>query len=195
MHMCRRPALSFGLAWGLVLCASACASTSAGKPIRPSSAFTANDAALFEDGVDMIGDPQSLSGRWADDWSSELNDRIARSDLIALLTVNTVRTDVNPQERTTHWLLGEIDDVLKGSAGGRELSLATSEDSRGFSSVDRERGNLMHQPLLVLAKWVQDPSGEVRARWHLALASPQVVDAVRSQLHNGASWTPAASTR
>jgi hypothetical protein len=169
----------------VVLLSLGCGSaTSAGKAMHPSSPFTDNDARLFENGVDLVGDPAALTGRWADDWASELSSRVQRSDLIALLTVNTLRTDVNPQERTTHWLVGNIGDVLKG-ASADELSLATADDALGFDSVDRERMNILRRPMLVLAKWVKDSNGTVRARWHLATASPQVVAAVRNQLKRG----------
>jgi hypothetical protein len=174
--------LMFGFALASVGCGTA---ASTGNVMHPSSPFTEADAQLFENGVDLVGDPQALTGRWADDWASELSSRIQRSDLIALLTVNTLRTDTNPQEHTTHWLVGDVGDVLKGVRGEEELSLATADDSLGFDSVDRERANILRKPMLVLAKWVKDPNGTVRARWHMASASPQVVAAVRNQLKNG----------
>jgi hypothetical protein len=147
----------------------------------PSSPFLESDKALFEDGVDLIADPEGLSGRWAEDWSRELHDRVERSDLIALLTVNTLSTDVSPEQSSTHRLVADVGDVLKGKYQG-ELALASSEDSIGFDSVDRERGNILKRPLIVFAKWVRDDVGVVRPRWHLAVGSKSVVDAVRLEI-------------
>jgi hypothetical protein len=166
---------------GTVLLAS-CASGGASKAIRPTSPFLESDAPLFEDGVDLVGDPSSLSGKWAEDYAIELRDRVNRSDLIALLTVTTVRSDVSPSGHTTHWLVAQVGDVFKGKYEG-ELSLASSDDAIGFDSVDRERGNILKKPLVVFAKWTKDPTtGAVRPHWHLAAGTRDVVDAVRLQI-------------
>jgi len=147
----------------------------------PSSPFMEADKLLFEDGVDMIGEPDGLSGRWADAWNTELRDRVQRSDLIAVLTVNTLRTEVSPDKRSTHWLVSDVGDVLKGQYEG-ELGLATMESSIGFSTIERERANLLHKPMVVFAKWVADDAGVVRAHWHLAPATKNIVSAVRLSL-------------
>jgi hypothetical protein len=148
---------------------------------RPSSPFMEADKLLFADGIDMIGEPDGLSGRWAEDWATELRDRVERSDLIAVLTVNTLRTEVSPDQRTTHWLVAEVGDVLKGQYDG-ELGLAAMETSIGFDSVERERTNILHKPMVVFAKWVADDAGVVRAHWHLAPATKNIVNAVRLSL-------------
>jgi hypothetical protein len=159
-----------------------CASGGGTPPvIHPSSPFLESDALLFEDGVDMIGDPEGLTGRWADEWATSLSDRATRSDLIALMTVNTLRSDVSPEQRTTHWLVAQVGDVFKGKYEG-ELSLSSSDEAIGFDSVDREKSNVLHKPMVVFAKWVLEQDGSVRAHWHLALGSRNIVDAVRMQL-------------
>jgi hypothetical protein len=166
----------------------------ASSAAKPSSPFTDNDTRLFESGVDMVGDPAELTGRWADDWSNEMRERVARSDFVALVTVNTVRTDISPEQHTTHWLIVGVDDVLKGGSGNRELSLASPQDALGFESVDRERGTILRRPLLLLAKWVAEPSGHVRPAWHLAPASQQVLAVVRSNL-GGAGASTGSKTK
>jgi hypothetical protein len=166
-----------------------CAAGGASGAMHPTSPFLESDGPLFEDGVDLVGDPSSLSGKWADDYGSELRDRVNRSDLIALLTVNTLRSDVSPSQHTTHWLVAQVGDVFKGKYQG-ELSLASADDALGFDSVDRERGNILRKPLVVFAKWTKDPeTGAIRPRWHLAAGTRDVVDAVRLQI----SGVPQAS--
>jgi hypothetical protein len=143
------------------------------------------DKLLFEDGIDLIGEPEGLSGRWADDWNSDLRERVERSDLIALVTVNTLRTDVSPENRSTHWLVAEVGEVLKGNYQG-ELGLASSEvSSVGFDTVERERTGILHKPMVVFAKWVADDAEIVRARWHLAPGTKSIVNAVRLALAGG----------
>jgi len=142
------------------------------------------DKLLFDDGVDMIGEPDGLSGRWADDWNRELRERVVRSDMIALLTVNTLTTDVDPAKHSTHRLVADVGDVLKGSYEG-ELGLASPQDAIGFDSVDRERTDILHKPMVVFAKWVVDDAGLVRARWHLAPATKSIVSAGRLSWADG----------
>lgn len=149
------------------------------------------DKLLFDDGVDMIGEPDGLSGRWADDWNRELQERVERSDMIGLLTVNTLATDVDPAQRSTYRLVADVGDVLKGHYEG-ELGLSSPEDSVGFDSVDRERTDILHKPMVVFAKWVVDDAGVVRARWHLAPATKSIVSAVRLSLAGGQPATTTA---
>lgn len=170
--------LAFAIATALEGCASA---TGVSGLHKPSSPFMEADKLLFENGVDMIGEPDGLSGRWAEDWSNELRDRVERSDLIAVLTVNTLRTEVSPDQRSTHWLVAEVGDVLKGQYQG-ELGLAATQDAIGFDTVERERTNILHKPMVVFAKWVADDVGVVRAHWHLAPATKNIVSAVRMSL-------------
>lgn len=156
-------------------------SHTAQSTLRPSSPFLETDEPLFEDGVDLIGDPEGLSGRWAEDWGRELHERVQRSDLIALLIVNTLTSDVSPEQRRTHRLVADVGDTLKGKYEG-ELALASSEDSIGFDSVDRERGNILKRTLIVFVKWVRDSAGVVRPRWHLAAGSKSIINAVRLEI-------------
>lgn len=173
--------LAFAIAAGLQGCASASGVSGLHKPSSP---LMEADKLLFENGIDMIGEPDGLSGRWAEDWSNDLRDRVERSDLIAVLTVNTLRTEVSPDQRSTHWLVSEVGDVLKGQYDG-ELGLAANEDAIGFDTVERERSNILHKPMVVFAKWVADDVGVVRAHWHLAPATKNIVSAVRLSLAGG----------
>jgi hypothetical protein len=162
---------------------SGCATTgAAGAGVRPSSPFTPEDGHLFEDGVDLVGNPEALSGKWAEDWSNEMRDRVVRSDFIARVTVNTLRSDVDPQQHTTHWLISNVDEVLTGKLSTRELAFASSDETPGFGGIERERDNILHRPMLVLGKWAELENGEVRPHWHMALASNQVVAVVKQLL-------------
>src|SRR5215471_9682613 len=98
------------------LCAwlGACAGQSNTTAARVTSPFTATDSKLFDDGVDLVSDPDGLGGRWAEDWNTEMRDRVQRSDLIALVTVTTLLTDIDPEGHTTHRLVVHIDKSMKG---------------------------------------------------------------------------------
>jgi hypothetical protein len=179
-----------GLVLAVLECASSvgCGTSSGARGRVVSSPFTDADKQLFADSVDLVGDPEGLTGRWADDWAVEMRDRVQRSDFVAMVTVNTLRTEIDPSKHTTHWLLANVNDVWKGGLGDDELALPSSDDSLGFESVDRERTGILRRPLLVLGKWTRAPGGELRPHWHLAIASQQVLAVVRGHL---AKNTPA----
>jgi len=172
--------------FALGLCAS-CASSPQYtlQNARPSSEFTPSDASLFSDGLDMTGDTVALGGRWAEDYAQTLSQRVDRADLIALATVTTLRTDVTPEQRRTHWLVVKLDKRFKGQFSN-ELPLAVTEGAPGYESVDRSRDELLHQQFVLFTKWQQESQesndGPVRARWHLSRATPELIKSVRGQL-------------
>jgi len=163
------------------LCVGCASARGAVTAPSPSSPFLESDKPLFEDGVDLIGDPEGLSGRWAEDWTRELRERVQRSDVIALVVVNTLSTDVSPEQSSTHRLVAEVGDVLKGKYAG-ELALVASQDSLGFDSVDRERSNILKRTMVAFVKWARDDAGLVRPKWHLSAGSKTIINAVRLEI-------------
>jgi len=156
----------------------ACGGKSTTTPARPSSPFTEQDLKLFDDGVDLVADPDGLAGRWADDWNLEMRERVERSDLIALLEVSTLLTDTDPEGHTTHRLVVKLDKILKGQPPSMELNLSSADGAVGFPTVDSNKGRLLHMNLLLLLKWVEQPDGGVSSHFHLASSSDKVVSRV-----------------
>lgn len=169
--------------WIFVMLAGGCAggSAAAAGP-RPSSPFSDADSKLFEDGVDFVADPAVLGGRWAEDSESEAFARIDAADVIALITVNTLRTDIDPQQRTNYGLGLNVAEKLKG-AFVVDATLTVSGDAQGFASIDRDRQRLLSERFVVFVKWYAKPDGIVAGHFHLTIASPVVLEQVRSRLH------------
>jgi hypothetical protein len=173
-------------AWSIVpslLCAVliGCGKPSA-VPARPTSPFTEADTKLFDDGVDLVSDPEGLAGKWADDWNLDMRERVRRSDLIAVVTVETLRSDIDPEGRTTHRLLVEVGRVMKGKQPGDELDLASADAATGYATIDTNKGRLLHMELLALIKWVAEPDGTVSSHFHLASASENVLSRVHAHI-------------
>ena len=157
---------------------TACGGKATTTPARPSSPFTEQDLKLFDDGVDLVADPDGLAGRWADDWNIEMRDRVERSDLIALLEVMTLLTDTDPEGHTTHRLVVKLDKILKGRPPSMELNLSSPDSAVGFPTIDSNKGRLLHMNLLVLLKWVEEEDGSVSSHFHLASSADKVVSRV-----------------
>lgn len=133
-----------------------------------SGPFTERHAQLFDDSVDMVENPQDLSGRWREDWERELDERTSDADLIARGRVATLRTDQDLQQRVTFHLVIAIDEVLDGEHSGRELSVRVQEGAPGYASVQSHRERILDRPFVVFVRWAEDGAGGVEPRFHLS---------------------------
>ena len=154
--------------------AAACATSPSTSAPTTGVPLAEGERALFDDGVDFVGDPSVLEGRWRDDWSRELDERVTRADVVSYIRVHALRTDTDLERRTTYRLLiDEVDDVLGGLP--EELALASLEGDGGFATIDGNEDRILDQEFVLFLKWEQrEPDAEVRARWHLSPHTEQV---------------------
>jgi hypothetical protein len=163
----------------VVLAAALAACAGRASTVRVTSPFTEEDAEVFDDGIDYVGDPSGLEGPWHDSWRRDLQLRVGRADLIAAVTVRTLRIDVDLDRRQTARLVTTVGEVLAGSPPGTEVVLVVREGQMGFSTVHGNDHRILDQTFVAYVKWAQGDAGEVVPRWHLAPASPGVVDETR----------------
>jgi hypothetical protein len=166
----------------MVVNITACGGAGAANGVHPTSPFTADDGNLFEDAVEFVSDPNSLTGRWRDDWDRDLKGRVDRSDLIALVTISALQTQIDPQQRTTFRLSAQIENKMKGKAPD-DLTLVVAEDAPGYASIDAGRQRLLSEHFIVFVKWYAKPDGTVSSHWHLSIASADVAGRVHGELN------------
>jgi hypothetical protein len=145
--------------------------------VRASSPFTDQHARFFEDGLDFVGDPQTLEGPWLDEWQAELQERVALSDLIARVKVTAVRSS-RDRERTMLQLDLEIREIVHGANPSDVVPVSAHEGDQGFPSVRSSETQLLNAEYLLFVKWYVDETGQVLPHWHL---SPDT-DAVRTKV-------------
>ena len=102
------------------LAATGCGGSQA-KAVTPDE-FTAEHAVLFDDGIDLIEDPEGLQGRWKSDYELELEHRAEAADVVVSGVVTTVRVEQDPEMRSTFHLLFRRDQVLKGETEEAEFA-------------------------------------------------------------------------
>jgi hypothetical protein len=136
--------------------------------IRPTSEFTEEHARVFDDGVDFIALPDTLEGRWEEEWAAEFQQRVGQADFIATCEITTIRTDVDLERRRTYRLICEIDRTMFGEAPGGQINLVAREGYGAFVSVDENERRLLNADLIVYAKWYQNEDGQVLPHWHLS---------------------------
>jgi hypothetical protein len=169
-----------------VLCLAACAKSTP-APAAPVAPLTAEQVKAFDDGIDFVATLHGLEGKWRDDWDRDLQTRVGAANLVALVTVRTLRTDTDPEQQVTYRLVAQVDRELVGKQNtrrdGEELELAVSADELGFSSVHENIGRITDHQYVAYVK-----AGPDGASWHLSPASAEVVsetESVISQLDRG----------
>ena len=148
------------------------ATTVAGANAAP---FTAETRALFEDGVDFVADPGVLDGQWRENWARELDERVSEADIVARVTVHTVRTDTDLDRRTTYRLLVNEDQAYLGSLPA-DIQLTTDEAAPGFGTVSGNERRILNQPFVLFLKWERPlDAAAALPRWHLSPSTEPVV--------------------
>lgn len=139
------------------------------------SEFTAEHAAVFEDGMDFVEDPTTLEGRWREDWSNDLEQRVIDADLISVVTITYVRTDTDLDRRNTYRIVAEIGRNLFGKPPEQELTLTVREGETGFGTIEGNERRILTRPFIAFIKWYRADDTRIRPHWHLAPASNPVV--------------------
>ena len=123
---------------------------------------------LFDDGVDLIGDPDVLEGRWREDWSRELDERVSAADVVSVVRVVTLRTDTDLERRTTFRLLvEEVDDIIGELPD--ETALASRQGDGGYVTIEGNERRILDKEFVLFLEWEQaEPGARVRGRWHLS---------------------------
>jgi hypothetical protein len=154
-----------------LLCASACGSDK--RVVQPGE-FTKQHELLFDDGVDLIEDPDALQGRWLSDWQRELEQRLEDADVVASGRVTTVREEINPEQRASFHLLFLKRKAFKGKPRN-ELSLSAAEGASGYASVQQNREHVIDRDMIVFVRYAVSADGAVTPHFHLMPQSKAVM--------------------
>jgi hypothetical protein len=148
-----------------------CGASDPGGTARVSAPFTERHGQLFDDSVDMVENPQDLSGAWLEDWEKDLDERFAASDVIVRGRLVTLRTDQDLEQRTTFHLVLDVEEVLQGKLAGDEVSLRVAQDAAGYANVERYRDQMLDRPFLAFLRYYAGEAGAVEAHFHLSTPS------------------------
>jgi hypothetical protein len=164
---------------GLVIAGVGCG---AAQPVEVVvTPFTSQHEAVFENGVDLIRDPEGADGGWLASWEEDTDRRVTLADVVAVVTVRTLRTDVDLDRNETYRVIVHVDRELLGHMD-EEITLAVREGESGYASVRTNVDRVLEQPFVAFVKWQRDDDGAIRPRWHLSPASDPVVRRVRELL-------------
>jgi len=160
----------------------ALAGCGASGPIqRDITPFTAEHEPAFENGLDMVRDPEALGGAWLRTWEEDIDRRVTLADVVALVTVKTFRTDVDLERNETYRLVTEVEREYLGELED-EIVLTVSASEAGFGTISDNERRILDSQFIAFIKFQEAPDGSIRARWHLSPASEPVARRVRDLL-------------
>lgn len=131
------------------------------------------EAAFFDDGMDFVKDPESLSGEWAFRHRNLLEGRIQLADSVAVVEVKTVQTKTDVEGREVKRIDVSIAEQLYGKNPENDISLESAETSPGYQLILRHERHLSGRWLL-FARWFKDDdtaSPAVGHHFHLSPAT------------------------
>lgn len=148
----------------LAIVIAACGGSRQGPIV--SSPFEQRDAQLFDDGMDLMEDPDSLHGQWRADWEGELTERIERSDVVVEGSVLAVHADSDPDKRTSYRVVLSVVHVHQGRMDSKETSLIAREGALGYRSIAVNPERLLRRQFVAFIKYAEAPGRPV-AHFHL----------------------------
>lgn len=155
--------------------------------------LTSEHEHLFENGADMIGNPDLLSGSWLTTWQRELDRRVELADAIGIVEIATIRQDIDLERHETYRLVGHVIERRTGALGD-DVSLVTREGETGFPTVDGIANQILNQRFVVFVKWTGDAAQPV-ARWHIAPATEAVIQRADRRIRRQEAETARATQR
>lgn len=181
----RLPLPCFAVPAVLLACGLACGSGAPKRGPRATAPLTAEQAALFNDGVDMLEKPEMLQDAWRQQWADETQRLADNAELVVRGVVTTVRTDKDPDQRTAIDVVLQVEDVLLGEHPGGDLVLRSREGAVGYGSLQEHHERMLRMQMVAFVRHALEDGREVM-HFQLVRPSDPVLNAVDKRLGNKA---------
>ncbi len=169
----------------LLLLTIALSVSSCGPRAAPVGApWNPGDAVFFDDGADLIIDPDALSGRAGFQQKDALEARIQLSDLAAVVEISSLHTESDVDKKESKRLEVASIETLYGSFPRGNLSLKTPSSSPGYELIVRHESYLEGDFILFYRgfKDIEDNGEKVGYHFHLTKASSTLIRYIKQRL-------------
>ncbi|MCP4606679.1 MAG: hypothetical protein GY847_40255 [Proteobacteria bacterium] len=173
-----RALTAFFLFFGLIL-AFGCVSTG----FRVGSSWDPKEARFFDDGVDMVKDLSSLSGKWGYEQENDLDGRVQLADLVAEVEILSVQTlsDIDGYVETAKRIEVAIVKKMYGNAPSNKFSLVSAKEAPGHEFLLRYERHL-NGNFLLFVRWYEDEEGSPSHHFHFSPASDKMKPEVEKRV-------------
>ncbi|MDJ0762969.1 MAG: hypothetical protein QNJ97_08280 [Myxococcota bacterium] len=153
----------------------------ASKPFKAGKGWDPDEAAFFDDGVDLVEDLSSLSGRYAYAQERAYEGRIYLSDLIAIVDIYSIQTQADFEGVAAKRILVRVEEALYGSAPDTEIQLASAAEAPGHELILRNENRLKGR-FLLFARWFEQENNAIGHHFHLSPASEALINESKRRL-------------
>jgi len=152
-----------------------------GGGFKVGKSWDPGESRLFDDGIDVVENMSSLSGKWEFDMKNELDARVNLADTVAIVEVTAVQTNEDLDGIESRKLNSRVIKVLYGETPGDEVGLHSTQESLGYSLITRHEARLVDTHIAFI-RWFDGEDGKLANHFHLSPASPQLVKAVKEMI-------------
>jgi hypothetical protein len=138
----------------------------------------AAEATVFDDGIDVVDDPEKLSGEWAFRARQDLDARSNLADLVAVVNITSVQTTKDVDGTEARRIDTRVMSILYGTTPDKTLVLKSSSTALGNSLIIRHEGRLSGE-FIVFLRWFEQEDGTIGHHFHCSPSSPAILENVR----------------
>lgn len=163
-----------------------CLATCGGGGYSVGDRWDERETRFFDDGIDLIEDPNSVTGIFGFHQKDVLEGRIQLSDFIAVVNVHTVRTSTTVDRLDIKHIDVTIEKKLYGNRPEKRISLRSEPATRGYALIQRHEASLSGH-FILFSRWFEERSKstvdpEIAYHFHLTPASPFMLAEVKHRL-------------
>jgi hypothetical protein len=152
-----------------------------GNAFKTGKAWNPNETPFFDDGVDVVEDLSSLSGKWAYDQEKDLDGRVQLADLIANVEVVSIQTTSDFDVETGKRIEVRITSILYGGSPSREIVLVSSRETPGHELIVRYE-NRLNGSYFLFVRWFKDSADSLSHHFHLSLGSQRMEAEIKRRI-------------
>ena len=163
-----------------------CFATCGGRGYSVGDRWDDREARFFDDGIDLIEDPGSTTGKFGFHQKDRLEGRIQLSDFVAIVKVHTVRTSTTVDRTDIKHIDVTIEKKLYGNRPEKRISLRSEPSSSGYSLIQRHEASLSGK-FILFSRWFEKRATstappDIAYHFHLTPASPFMLAEVKQRL-------------
>ena len=157
--------------------ACGCAATS----FRVGDEWDPKETPFFDDGVDVVEDISTLSGKWAYRHEKETDGRMQLADFVGVVNILSVQTKSDFNVEAAKRIDVEVVETIYGNTPAGIIQLLSTREAPGHQLLLRYEQRLSGKRL-VFIRWFKQEDKTIGHHFHISPASEYLVPKVRAAM-------------